>query len=105
MNTTTGPWRGMMRAPLYTHDWQMVQRLSHAVGVSTETIEDLLTILKDEQIILVDTDDMPETDDYKRGWNDACDEIENDLDWHISGFISDMKYRGLKVIDKAKAKV
>lgn len=94
-----------MRAPLYSHDWQMVQRLSHAVGVSKETIEDLLTILKDEQIILVDIDDTHESDDYKRGWNDACDEIECELDWKISGFVSDMKYRGLKVIDKAKAKV
>lgn len=63
-------------------DWQITNRFAHDWDLSVDTARDILTYIIDNEVL--SSDPYPkafeeESDEYKRGWNDACEEIQNNF--------------------------
>ena len=80
-----------MNKVLYSVDWQMLNRFASEFNLDKVTAMDIFTYLYDEEIIPIERD--IETDEYKRGWNDAIEEAADEASWEVSSAIRGLKYR------------
>lgn len=66
-----------------TLDWQSVTRFSQVFSIDIDTAKEIITYLYDNDVVPKYVNDIysieGESEDYKRGFNDAIEEMEYSL--------------------------